>query len=120
MPGQHRAPGGVVGFGRRLRQVVADHGDLAVGDPDVGLDLADAGNDQRAIANNQVERFAVVAFRHDLAFRYDQEFLRERGARDLAAFPEDVAPRRLQAQRLVHGRRADHHQVRRVMPGAMP
>ncbi len=38
--GQHRAPGGVVGFGPGVLQVVADHSDLAAGDPDVGLDLA--------------------------------------------------------------------------------
>ena len=68
--GQNCAPGGVIGFSPGVLQVVADHGDLAVGDPDVGLDPADAGNDQRAIANNEVERFAVAAFRHDLTFRY--------------------------------------------------
>src|SRR4029079_10588917 len=69
-PRQHSAPGGVVGLGAGILQVVADHGDLVAGDPDVGLDLADAGDDQRAIANNEVERFAVAAFRHDLTFRY--------------------------------------------------
>ena len=63
-PGQHRAPGGVVGFGAGILQVFADHRDLAVSDPDVGLELADAGDDQRAIANDEVERFAVAAFRH--------------------------------------------------------
>ena len=44
-PGQHRAPGGVVGFRARFLQVFADHRDLAVGDPHVGLDLTDAGDD---------------------------------------------------------------------------
>ena len=43
-------------FRRRLRQVFADRDDLAAGDADVGLDLADPGNDQRAVAHEQIER----------------------------------------------------------------
>ncbi len=58
--GQNGAPGRIVGFRGRLRQVFADRDDLAAGDADVGLDLADAGNDQRAIADEQIERSRTI------------------------------------------------------------
>src|SRR5262249_24093117 len=65
---QPRASGGVVGLGARVSQIFADHGDLAVGDSDVGLDWANARDDQRAIPNDEVERLVFAAFRHDLTF----------------------------------------------------
>src|SRR5262249_47602228 len=64
---QHGPPARVVSLGRLLRQIRCQYRDLAVGDSYVGLDLADTGNHQRPVANNQVERFGMFVMIHHVA-----------------------------------------------------
>ena len=45
----------IQGFSGRRGQVFADGGDLVPGDRNVGEDRADTGDDERAVANHQVE-----------------------------------------------------------------